>query len=73
MKYLGSKGGWRNLAATCLKMAEKEADYSCVHSYVFTLLCDIADIDECEEIVKIKSAVVLKQKFGEKWYKVPKE
>ena len=73
MRYLGSKGGWRELATACLRNAIKAADVGCVHDNVFSIVCGLAGQEESEVITQLKFAESMKLKYGDKWYNVLKE
>ena len=56
MKYLGLNKCWKKLAKDCLRKAVKEGDFDCVcyETEIFSLLCDMADVEENEIIVAIR-------------------
>lgn len=73
MKYLGSNGGWRELATACLKHAIKAGDTICIHSECFSLLCGLAGQEEKEVIAQLEFAERMKEKYGDKWYNTLKK
>ena len=69
MRYLGSKGGWRELATACLRNAIKQGDFECIHYDVFSVLCGLAGQDENDVIVELRYAKDMKGLYGDKWYR----
>lgn len=69
MRYLGSHGGWRELATACLRYAVKTADVDCIYNDVFSQICSLADQDENEVIIELKFAERMKKLYGDKWYR----
>lgn len=69
MKYLGSKGGWRELATACLRNAIKTGDVSCIYNDAFPTICALAGLDENEVIVELKYAEHMTERYGERWYR----
>jgi hypothetical protein len=69
MRYLGSKGGWHELAIACLKNAVKQGDFESVYNDVFSTICELAGFDENEVIVELIHAKDMKELYGDKWYR----
>lgn len=69
MKYLGSQGGWHELAIACLRNAVKTSDVGFIYNDVFSLICALADKDECEVIEMLRYAEHMKERYGDKWYR----
>lgn len=70
MRHLGINGGWRALAQACFQNAIKQSDIGFMYDPdTFSVVCGLAELNECEAMVALRYAESMKQKHGEKWYK----